>query len=135
MDADPTPFATLLSVARWQRELVRPTLLEELSRKPDAPGPPASPEAADRLAARQVRAAAALIGLDQARDVFPLLRNQPDPRLRTYLINWLHLLGVDPHRRPPSSRTSIARATPSPGRGGRPWTRSCSTARPRYAGR
>jgi eukaryotic-like serine/threonine-protein kinase len=98
MDADPTPFATLLPVAQRQAEKVRPTLLAEISKTPGSVENAAQDEAANRLAARQARGAAALIHMDQARDVMPLLRNSTDPRLRCFLINWLRLLGVNPQR-------------------------------------
>jgi len=96
MDADPIPFALLLPAAQRQAKEVRPTLLAEISRKPVALENAAQAEAADRLAARQARGAAALIHMDQARDAFPLLHNSADPRLRSYLLNWLRLLEVDP---------------------------------------
>ena len=73
-------------------------MLAEISRKPGPVENAAQAEAANRLAARQARAAAALIRMDQAREAFPLLRNSADPRARSYLINWLQLLGVDPQR-------------------------------------
>ena len=98
MDADPIPFAELLSVALQQSEKVRPTLLAEILKQPGALEIPARSAAVDRLAARQARAAAALIRMDQARDVLPLLRNSAAPRVRSHLINVLHLLGVDPKR-------------------------------------
>jgi hypothetical protein len=95
MDADPTPFATLYTVAHWQRELVAPTLLAELFKEPGAHEPPAGTGTEDGQIARQARAAAALLRMDQAREVFPLLRNQVDSRLRSLLINWFHLLGIE----------------------------------------
>jgi serine/threonine protein kinase/formylglycine-generating enzyme required for sulfatase activity/tetratricopeptide (TPR) repeat protein len=50
----------------------------------------------DRLAERQARAAAALVRLGHADDVWPLLQHSVDPRLRSFLVNWLNPLGVDP---------------------------------------
>ncbi len=98
MDADPTPFATLLPVARRQAELVIPTLMAEIARHPGAANPAAQDESADRLAVRQARAAVALIHLNHPREAFPLLCNSADPRLRSYIVNLLQLLEVDPHR-------------------------------------
>jgi len=98
MDADPNTFAELLLDAVGQAEQVMPTLVAEITKKPGSLEIAAQVEAADRLAARQARGAAALIHMDQARDVIPLLRNTTDPRFRCYLINWLPLLKVDPWR-------------------------------------
>ena len=49
----------------------------------------------DRLAGRQARAASALIRLGNADVVWPLLKHSDDPRLRSFIINWLKPLGVD----------------------------------------
>jgi serine/threonine protein kinase/formylglycine-generating enzyme required for sulfatase activity len=53
-------------------------------------------ETRDRLAARQARAAVTLIRMGQARQIMPLLRHSADPRLRSFIVNWLHPLGADP---------------------------------------
>jgi formylglycine-generating enzyme required for sulfatase activity/tetratricopeptide (TPR) repeat protein len=50
----------------------------------------------DRLAERQARAAIALARLGKADEIWPLLRHSPDPRLRSFILNWLSPLGVDP---------------------------------------
>jgi formylglycine-generating enzyme required for sulfatase activity len=50
----------------------------------------------DRLAERQARAAVALVRLDKAEEVWPLLRHSADPRLRSFIVNWLNPLGADP---------------------------------------
>jgi serine/threonine protein kinase/formylglycine-generating enzyme required for sulfatase activity len=96
LDADPTPFAVLAPAALRQAESVRPTWLAELSGKPGAEGSASGLEAAERLAARQARAAAALFRMGGAREVLPRLGNQGDPLPRSYMINWFHLLGVSP---------------------------------------
>ena len=51
--------------------------------------------AKDRLAKRQAKAAVALLRMGAAEQVWPLLRHQPDPRLRTYLIHSLAEYGMD----------------------------------------
>jgi hypothetical protein len=56
---------------------------------------PASEQAKENLAERQARAAVALVRLGHALAVWPLLRHSPDPRLRSFIINWLKPLGVD----------------------------------------
>ncbi len=53
-------------------------------------------EAKDKLAERQARAAIALVRLDKADEVWPLLRHSADPRLRSFIVNWLSPLGADP---------------------------------------
>ena len=55
-----------------------------------------SEPATDRLAERQARAAIALVRLGKAESIWPLLRHSPDPRLRSFIINWLAPLGVEP---------------------------------------
>jgi formylglycine-generating enzyme required for sulfatase activity/tetratricopeptide (TPR) repeat protein len=58
---------------------------------------PAVPERAkNRLAERQARAAVALVRLGQDKAVWPLLQHRTDPRLRSFLLNWLSPLGADP---------------------------------------
>jgi formylglycine-generating enzyme required for sulfatase activity len=50
----------------------------------------------DRLASRQANAACALALLGRPQTLWPLLRHQPDPQLRSYLIDRLGPLGIDP---------------------------------------
>ena len=50
----------------------------------------------DRLAERQARAAVALLRMGKAEEVWPLLRHSADPRLRSFIVNWLNPLGADP---------------------------------------
>ena len=57
-----------------------------------------SEEAKDRLAQRQARAAIALVRMGDADEVWPLLRHSADPRLRSFIVNWLNPLGADPRR-------------------------------------
>ena len=57
--------------------------------------PVVSEQSKDRLAERQARAAIALVRLGKAEEVWPLLRHSADPRLRSYIINWLNPLGGD----------------------------------------
>src|SRR5262249_20906463 len=40
--------------------------------------------------------AVALVRLGQAEAIWPLLRHSADPRLRSFIINWLSPLGADP---------------------------------------
>jgi formylglycine-generating enzyme required for sulfatase activity/tetratricopeptide (TPR) repeat protein len=83
-----------LSVARISGEL-RTASVWQRPTVPDADK--------EELAKRQANAAVALLRLGQAGAVWPLLQHQPDPRLRSYLIQRLALLGAEP-------RTLIQRA-------------------------
>jgi len=57
--------------------------------------PPITEQARDQLAERQARAAVALVRLGRSEQVWPLLQHSPDPRLRSFIINWLKPLGAD----------------------------------------
>jgi formylglycine-generating enzyme required for sulfatase activity len=50
----------------------------------------------DKLAERQARAAVALVRLGKAEEVWHLLRHSADPRVRSFILNWLSPLGADP---------------------------------------
>jgi eukaryotic-like serine/threonine-protein kinase len=50
----------------------------------------------DHLAERQARAAVALVRLGKSDEIIPLLRHSADPRLRSFIVNWLNPLGADP---------------------------------------
>ena len=73
----PEPAGPLVTASAWHR-------------------PSTSEEARDALAERQARAAAALSRLGRADEVWPLLKHSADPRLRSFILNWLNRLGVDP---------------------------------------
>src|SRR5271157_1332271 len=53
-------------------------------------------EVKDRLAERQARAAVALLRMGKAGEMMPLLHHNADPRLRSFIVNWLNPLGADP---------------------------------------
>ena len=57
--------------------------------------PAISEPARDELAERQARAAVALVRLGHASEVWPLLRHSTDPRLRSFILNWLSPMGAD----------------------------------------
>ncbi|HUY33204.1 MAG TPA: SUMF1/EgtB/PvdO family nonheme iron enzyme [Pirellulales bacterium] len=71
------PQSAILTASVWQRPLV-----------PDA--------AKEELALRQATAAAALLRMGESERVWPLLEHQPDPRLRSYLLDRLAPYGADP---------------------------------------
>ncbi len=58
--------------------------------------PVVSEQVKDQLAERQARAAIALVRMGKADEVVPLLRHTPDPRLRSFIVNYLNPLGADP---------------------------------------
>ena len=72
-----TPEGPLVTASVWHR----PVITEEIK---------------DRLAERQARAAVALVRMGKAEEVWPLLRHSADPRLRSFIVNWLNPLGADP---------------------------------------
>ena len=72
-----TPEGPLVTASVWHRPVV-------------------SEEVKDRLAERQARAAVALVRMGKAEEVWPLLRHSADPRLRSFIVNWLNPLGADP---------------------------------------
>ena len=72
-----TPEGPLVTASVWHRPVV-------------------SEEVKDRLAERQARAAVALVRMGKAEEVWSLLRHSADPRLRSFIVNWLNPLGADP---------------------------------------
>ena len=123
---DPDLLAKLLAGRRTRRRAVArpscrvaevdaakaiPVFQAELGRGRTIDANPADSEPVkDELAARQARAAVALIRLGHAGDVWPLLRHSPDPRLRSFIVNWLGQLGADPH----DVAAELARLDPFP---------------------
>jgi serine/threonine protein kinase/formylglycine-generating enzyme required for sulfatase activity len=92
--------------------------------------PVVSEDARDRLAIRQARAAVALARLGKPDTVWPLLHHSADPRLRSFIVNWLNPLGADPRtitaeldRRfgrgspDPARQTGVGRGSPDPAQG------------------
>ncbi|TWU49143.1 bifunctional serine/threonine-protein kinase/formylglycine-generating enzyme family protein [Rubripirellula reticaptiva] len=58
--------------------------------------PIVSDEIKDELASRQANAVVALLRLGSSESLWPLLQSRPDSRLRSYLIDRMASLGVDP---------------------------------------
>ena len=78
--AVPTTEGPLVTASVWHRPVV-------------------SEQERDRLAERQARAAVALIRLRKGAEVWEYLQHSRDPRLRSFIINWLKPLHGDPGRR------------------------------------
>ena len=97
MVADPKAYASLFPVAERQAAEALPVFQAELARGPlTGDTRPGSEQAKDELAERQARAAVALVRLGHADEVWPLLQHSADPRLRSFIVNWLNPLGADP---------------------------------------
>ena len=60
------------------------------------PSPDTTEEAKEALAKRQANAAVALLKMNHAAQVWPLLKHSPDPRVRSWIIHKLGPLGADP---------------------------------------
>ena len=134
MDAGPKAYASLFPVAQRQAAGVLPVLQAEIARSSASVNEEGSEEAKDRLAERQARAAIALVRLGDADLVWPLLRHSADPRLRSFIVNWLNPLGADPKAmvaeldRLSSPADPVTRHPPP-----RRWMPSSSTPRPQSA--
>jgi serine/threonine protein kinase/tetratricopeptide (TPR) repeat protein len=72
--------------------------------------------AKDKLAERQARAAVALVRLGKCEQVWPLLRHSRDPRLRSFIINWLKPLGADAAAVTAELARLVGRGSPDPAR-------------------
>ncbi len=97
MDAEPKAYSILFDVAQRQSLQTIPLLQAEIDKKASPEASETNPEQVkDRLSERQARAAVALVRMGKAEEVWPLLRHSADPRLRSFIVNWLHPLGVDP---------------------------------------
>lgn len=97
LDVDDNAYATLFPVANRHVKDMIGSLQAEMSKQAAPAKDGRDPESLkDELAARQARAAITLLRLGQPEEVWKLMRHGADPRLRSFLINWLHPLGADP---------------------------------------
>jgi eukaryotic-like serine/threonine-protein kinase len=97
IDSDPKAYGAFFPIAQQQASKTLPVFQVELVRKEFPSGSETDPERIkDRLAERQARSAIALLRMGQVREVMPLLRYTTDPRLRSFIVNWLNPLGADP---------------------------------------
>jgi serine/threonine protein kinase len=97
MDAEPKAYAILFPVAERLSLKTIPLFQAEIGKKADPDTSEKNPEEMkDRLAERQARAAVALVRMGKAEEVWPLLKHSADPRLRSFIVNWLNPLGTDP---------------------------------------
>ena len=97
IDADSTAYATFFLIAQRQEEKTLRFLRAEIAKKATIPESDKDSEMVkDRLAERQARAAITLLRMGKAGEIIPLLRHSADPRLRSFIVNWLNRLGADP---------------------------------------
>ena len=97
MDADPKAYAAFFPIAERQEAKTLPLFQAEIDKKATIPDSDKDSEMVkDRLAERQARAAIALVRMGKAGEVLPLLRHSADPRLSSFIVNWLNPLGADP---------------------------------------
>ncbi len=97
MAADAKAYQKLFPLVQEQRAETLPLLEAELQKKANPAPSETNPEQVkDRLAERQARAAVALFRMGKAEEVLLRLVHSPDPRLRSFIINWLNPLGADP---------------------------------------
>jgi eukaryotic-like serine/threonine-protein kinase len=92
MDADPKEYGALFLLAERQAAQALPVFQAELRDTAPAEDEPAK----EVLAKRQARGAVALLRLGHGEEVWPLLQHSTDPRLRSFIVNWLKPLGADP---------------------------------------
>ncbi len=98
MDSDPKAYAAFLPIAQQQEAETLRFLRAEINKKATTSDSDKNAEMVkDRLAERQARAAITLLRMDKADEILPLLRHSADPRLRSFIVNWLNPLGADPH--------------------------------------
>jgi hypothetical protein len=95
MIAGPKAYVSLFPVAERQAVKILPPLQAEIAKGLTSEEGADSEQVEDTGAERQARAAVALIRLGHADEVWPLLRHSTDPRLRSFLVNWLNPLGAD----------------------------------------
>jgi formylglycine-generating enzyme required for sulfatase activity len=116
MDADPKTYASCFPIAQYHEPSTVPLFQAEIAKRPAiADSDKNSEKVKDRLAERQARAAIALLRMGKAAEVLPLLRHSADPRLRSFIVNWLSPLGAEPRslaaeldRLPPTTKPTPA---------------------------
>ena len=98
MDADPKAYAAFFCIiGKSDAAKTLPRFEAEIRKKATIPDSDKDSELVkDQLAERQARAAVALLRLGKVDEVLPLLRHSADPRLRSFIVNWLNPLRADP---------------------------------------
>ncbi|MGC1719661.1 MAG: ATP-binding protein, partial [Isosphaeraceae bacterium] len=97
MDANLTAYDDFFLIAQRQETNTLQLLQAEIAKKATISDSDKDSEMVkDRLAGRQARAAIALVRMGKVEEVWSLLRHSADPRLRSFIVNWLNPLGADP---------------------------------------
>ena len=97
MDADFKAYAAFFPIAQKQAANTLPLFQAEIRKQATIPDSDKDSEMdKDRLAERQARAAITLLLMGKAGEIIPLLRHSADPRLRSFVVNWLKPLGAQP---------------------------------------
>ena len=118
MDAEPKAYAAFFVIAQRQEAKTLPLFQMEIEKKATIPESDKDSERVrDRLAERQARAAVALLRMGKVGEIMPLLRHSADPRLRSFIANWLSPLGADPKILAAELDRLAATAIPTPARG------------------
>ncbi len=92
-DAELFQFPVLFDKLAPHKEKSVALALLELGKRPPEK---ATEDQKEYLAKRQANAGVALFRLGGPEQVWPLLKFSPDPRVRSYIVNWLSPLGSDP---------------------------------------
>ena len=118
MDADSKAYATLFPIAQRHSADILPLFRAEIGKKATSGEIERDSELVkDKLAERQARAAVALVRMGKAEEVWPLLRHSADPRLRSFILNWLNPLGADPEALAAELDRIDPNAKPTPAQG------------------
>jgi formylglycine-generating enzyme required for sulfatase activity len=118
MDTDPKAYGAFFPIAQGQAAKTLPVFEAEVLKKATIPDSDKDSELVkDQLAERQARAAVALLRLGKVDEVIPLLRHSADPRLRSFIVNWLNPLGADPRVIAAELDRIPAAAKPTPAQG------------------
>ena len=97
MDSDPKAYAAFFPIAQQHEAETLPLFQAEIAKKARVSDTDKDSEMVkDRLAERQARAVVALVRMGKAAEIWNLLRHSADPRLRSFIVNWLSPLGADP---------------------------------------
>jgi formylglycine-generating enzyme required for sulfatase activity len=121
MDADPRAYGAFFPIAQGQAAKTLPLFEAEVLKKTTIPDSDKDAEfIKEHLAERQARAAVSLLRMGKAAEVIPLLGHSADPRLRSFIVNWLNPLGADPRVIAAELDRIPATARPTPSQGQQP---------------
>ena len=96
MVSEPKAYAAFFPIAQGQAAKTLPLFQAEIRKQATIPDSDKDSELVkDQLAERQGRAAVALLRMGKVDEVLPPLRHSADPRLRSFIVNWLNPLGAE----------------------------------------